>query len=100
MSKFKTFDELWEACESLHKEAGTAISSSLFELDLKFNLYKAINHKGDIPKEEIEKIKSRILGEILLTITNISLIDNINVFEALNQALQFRSIEYYSEKYK
>jgi hypothetical protein len=94
------FEELWEKCEQLHKEAETSISASLLELDLKLKFYKAVDSKNDLPKEESEKIKTRILGELLLTITNISLIDNINVFEALNQALQFRSIEHYSEKYK
>ena len=93
------FEELWEKCEELHKEAGTSISSSLMELDLKFSLYKKIDVQG-FSNEEVEKIKSRVLGEILLTIANISLIDNINVYQALNEALQFRSIEYYNEKYK
>ena len=94
------FEDLWEKCEEFHKEAGTSISASLMELDLKFNFYKAIDTKVELPKEESEKIKSRILGEILLTITNISLVDNINVFKALTEALQFRSIEHYTEKYK
>jgi hypothetical protein len=93
------FENLWEKCEELHKEAGTTISTSLMELDLKFSLYKKIDVQG-LPSEEAEKIKSRVLGEILLTITNISLVDNINVFKALSEALQFRSIEHYTEKYK
>jgi len=93
------FEELWEKCEKLHQEAETSISASLMELDLKFKLYKNINDQ-EFTKEEAEAIKSRILGEILLTITNISLVDNINVFKALTEALQFRSIEIYTEKYK
>lgn len=96
------FEELWEKCEQFHKEAAgnEKISSLIDELSLKLNLYKAIDAKTDIPLDERQKIKSRTLGEILLTLTNMSLGDNINVFESLNMALQYRSVEHYSKKYQ
>jgi hypothetical protein len=90
------FEELWEQCEKLHHDEGTS-STLIDELMMKLNLYKAIDQKSEIPKEESQKIKARTMGEILLTITNLSLIDNINVFNALNTAKQFRSAEIYSE---
>ena|ERR1035437_876478 len=95
------FETLWEKCELLHKEASNDQLSSLIidELMLKLNLYKIIDLKTEIPDEERQKIKSRTLGEILLTITNISLKDNINVFEALSLAMQYRSIDHFSIKY-
>lgn len=95
------FEELWEKCESLHKDnAGLDQASALIEeLGLKFNIYKVIDQRTDIPQEERQKIKSRTLGEILLTLTNISLIDNIDVFEALSAAFKYRSIEHFSKKY-
>lgn len=94
------FEELWEKCETLHKEAGASSSASLAsELSLKLDLYKVLDLKDDLTEQEKQKIKSRVLGEILLTITNISLVDNINVYQALDEALKFRSIEYFSSKH-
>jgi len=95
------FEILWEKCEQLHKDINNneTISSLMEELLLKINLYKVIDLKTDVPLEERQKIKSRTLGEILLTMTNLSLKENINVFDSLNQAFQYRSVEYYSTKY-
>jgi hypothetical protein len=95
------FEEVWEKCEALHKEIaeGDTSANLIEELNLKFNLYKMIDLKLEIPQDERQKIKERTLGEILLTLTNISLIDNINVFQALSMALQYKSIEHYSSKY-
>jgi hypothetical protein len=43
----------------------------------------------NIPGEDKRKAKVRILGEVLHSITNLSLIDEINVFDALAQAYSF-----------
>ncbi len=95
------FEELWERCEKFHQESNGSgsISSLVDELMMKLNLYKAIDEKTEIPEDERLKIKSRTMGEILLTLTNLSLKDNVNVFEALSIALQYRSVEHYSQKY-
>ncbi len=91
----KHFEELWEKCEILHKENGgpDPVPAIMDELSMKVNLYKLLDGKEDLPQEEREKVKSRTLGEILLTLTNLSLKDNINVFEALNIARQYREAE-------
>jgi hypothetical protein len=90
---FKSFDDLWNACEELHKQSNpdAPISTLLSELSLKTSLYKTIAAKTEMSEEECQKAKSRILGEILLTLTHISLKDNINVFESLSEAWQFRN---------
>lgn len=95
------FEQLWEQCENLHKETkpDSQISGLVDELMMKISLYKAIDQKIDLAADERKKIKSRTLGEILLTITNISLQDDINVFDALNTAFKYHSIEIYSQKY-
>lgn len=97
----KTFNELWEICEDFFKKnhQNEKVNDLINELDLKFKLYKNIDLNLSLSDKEKQNIKSRTLGEILLTITNISLIDNINVFESLNSALQYRSIETFSKKY-
>jgi hypothetical protein len=96
------FEDLWEKCEKFHQAEGNegSAASLIDELMMKLNLYKVIDLKPEIPEEDRQKIKSRTLGEILLTLTQLSLKDNINVFEALSVALQYRTIETYSEKYK
>lgn len=95
------FEDLWEKCEQLHKDSvdeGTA-SNLVDELMMKLNVYKVIDSKIEIPEEDRQKIKSRTLGEILLTLTHLSLKDNINVYESLNTAYKYRSIEHYATKY-
>jgi len=93
------FENLWNKCEELHQEniQNENVSTILEELLLKINLYKALDQKAEIADHET--IKSRTMGEILLTLTKLSLKNNINVYEALNTALQYRSIEFYSKKY-
>ena len=94
------FEELWTKCEEFHTNIinDEQTSKILDELILKINLYKALNQK-EILDQERETIKSRTMGEILLTLTKLSLKDNINVYEALSIALQYRSIDFYSQKY-
>lgn len=95
------FEELWEKCEELHKEMGQSDNTVLLEeLAMKVSLYKAIDAKPEIPEEDRQKAKSRALGEILLTLTHMSLQDNINVFEALGVAFQYRSAAHFSRKYQ
>lgn len=90
------FEDLWEKCEQLHKQmdADVPVSSIMDELAMKINLYKVIDSKGEVSTDEMKKAKSRTLGEILLTLTHLSLKDDINVFEALSVAQQYRDAEY------
>ena len=95
------FEELWEKCENFHKESTKEVSvqALLDDMSYKITLYKALDSKSEIPKDELEKAKSRIMGEILLTLTNLSLRDNINVFDALGLALQYKSVGFYTQKH-
>lgn len=96
------FEDLWEKCELLHKDfvEQEDTQAIINELLIKLNLYKALDEKKEIPGEDLEKAKSRTFGEILLTLTNLSLKDSINVFDALATAYKYRAIEHYSEKYE
>ena len=95
------FEELWEKCEIFHKE--NQLDASLHEimeaLSYKLSLYKSLDAKIEVPEEERSNAKSRLFGEILLTLTQLSLAENINVFDALGIALQYKSIGVYSQKY-
>jgi hypothetical protein len=50
--------------------------------------------------EDVHQAKSRTLGEILMSLTQLSLKDNINVFDALQLALHYRSVEQLNKKYQ
>lgn len=96
------FEDLWEKCEQLHQNSveQDEVQAIVNELIMKLTLYQALDQKKEIPQEEIEKVKSRTYGEILLTLTNLSLKDGINVFDALATAYKYRAIQHYSEKYE
>jgi hypothetical protein len=95
------FEDLWTKCENLHKELiDSEDSAQIFEeLILKVNLYKTMARITEIPEPDLQAMKSRAIGEILLTLTKLSLKDNLNVYEALNIAMQYRSIDQFSKKY-
>ncbi len=96
------FEQLWEECEEFNKIKNPDLKSSgvIDELSFKISLYQKIEEKSkDIPKEELERIRNHTLGEILFTITSISFADQVNVFDALNTALQHRKIEHFKNKY-
>lgn len=88
------FEQLWELCEAHYKKMNShnSAQSILDELVMKINLYKIIDQKSEIDEIERKKIKSRLFGEILLTLTNLSLTDNVNVFESLLIAFNFHNI--------
>ncbi len=91
------FEKLWEQAEEFQKDgsANASVQQIIEELMMKISLYKVIDAKTEIPEEDRQKVKSRTLGEILLTLTALSLKDNINVYESLNMALQYRSLDFY-----
>jgi hypothetical protein len=95
------FEELWEKCEEFNSNNSydESILDIIDELTMKLNLYSMIDQKSDISSEDKNIAKSRIMGEILLSITSISLKDNINVFDALHTALMQRNISIFSNKY-
>ena len=96
------FEELWEQCEQFHKENASTTDPTfiLEELALKLSLYKALAAQKENLPSDFQEVKSRTLGEIMLTITNLSLQENIDVYGALTHALRFRTAAQYSKKYQ
>ena len=86
------YEILWNLCEELHQQLSSddPSSSIIQELILKVNLYQTILQKTDIPEKERQEVKTRTFGEILLTLTNLSRREDVNVFEALGLAYQAR----------
>lgn len=95
------FEELWEKSEKFCSTQEDQSLSDLFdEILLKITLYKKFDERKDegVP-EEILQVKNHTFGEILLSLSAISLKENINVYEALSIALKHRNIKSYTEKY-
>lgn len=96
----KHFETLWEDSEKYHKESsGSSVSAILAELILKINLYQSIDENDKFPEDQKKKVKLHTFGEILMTLTQLSLKDNINSYAALAAALQYKKIEDLSNKY-
>lgn len=89
----KHFEDLWGEAEALYKDNINHLSQNdiIQELLLKINLFKALEGKTlSFAKDQVET-KTRMLGEILLTIAQLSAKDNINVYEGMLRAVKFRS---------
>ena len=95
------FEDLWLKAEDFHKDENKHATAQqiLEELILKVNLYKTIAAVEPGKEQEATKAKSHLFGEILLSLTNLSFVDNVNTFEALGLALQQRSVEHFGKKY-
>jgi hypothetical protein len=95
----RSFDLIWCDCEAFQQEANpkATVLSIMEELAMKIGLYKALDTKSEIPDRQ--SLKVRMMGEILLTLTNLSVVDNINVYQALVEALQLRSITHLDRKH-
>jgi hypothetical protein len=95
------FETLWEQCEKFHQESikDSEVTIMIDEIMMKLKLYQLIDSQKEVPDEERQNIKSRTMGEILWTLTRLSLKDNINVFDALNTAYKFHNIGFYNQKY-
>lgn len=84
------FEQIWEKAEALmSSDAGhRPVSSIISELTAKLSLYQALDANDKIPVTEKSGLKSHLFGKLLLSIAQLSLKDNINVFTALNAVLE------------
>jgi hypothetical protein len=79
------FEDIWNESESFHSKE----SFSFEELELKIKIYQLLD-STNLSEEDKNKAKEIAFGEILFTLTNLSLKDNINVFEALKKVLKLK----------
>jgi hypothetical protein len=101
----KTFDDLWNEAENLI--ANDAESSSVGELyteaEIKFALLiKCLNifHREDYNGDGAKLLKSKPFGQFLLALAKISYIESVNIFAALQEAIENEKLEITLEKYK
>ena len=97
MSEYKHFEEVWEACEQF-AASQTGFSDSgpetlIREISLKVGIYQSCLNQPELKKEEFEKIKSHLLGEILFSMAALSMKENINTFSGLLDTLQYKKTQ-------
>lgn len=100
------FENLWEEAEKLLKQ-DTDISSChelLKEAIGKLSALDALNtlsqKEESMSPEDAIKLKTNIMGKLILVLTQISAKDNINVYAALKAALDDKKITIFEAKYK
>jgi len=99
MSKFEHFENLWEYCENFNKEENNDNLNIIKEISLKLSLYESLEKNENISANEKSTFKSKVLGEILWSITKLSYKENINVFTSLNNILNDNLIDHFSKKH-
>ncbi len=88
------FEQLWEQAENKFKNDQSSVEEVLNNLILKINLYQSFYNKiKAAPAQEAAKMKSHLMGEILLALTQLSYRENINVYQALHFGLQFAELD-------
>lgn len=80
-----TFEDIWNTAENKNKLSlfNENINSIIEEIKLKLEMYNNLNNL-DISPEELNKLKTISFGEILFSLSKISLLDNINVAAGLH----------------
>ncbi len=81
------FEQLWEMCEKLHKDSKS--DDVVGEILMKLQLYKMLTKQENI--KDLQESKERLLGEIIFSLTKLSLKDNIDVFQSLATAYKFHA---------
>jgi hypothetical protein len=81
------FEQLWEEAEQVAEKAPTARDELFIKLKYEIEEYAKLDN---IPSKEIQNIlKTKKLGEILFKIAELSKVDNINTFAALQLEVQY-----------
>jgi hypothetical protein len=100
----KHFEDLWEAAELAAKKLNDEsvqedILLELHQLILSYkNFHESFSSQQiDIPKDYVQSSKERIFGNILFNLAHLSLVEGINVFSALKNAIQNSKISILSK---
>jgi hypothetical protein len=86
----KSFSELWEESEQLQKDSivNSTPTSIIDELCAKLSIYKVLDSNMKLDEQEKKKLKFHTFGKILVSLTQLSLIDDINTFTALKREVE------------
>jgi hypothetical protein len=83
----KHFEELWQEAEKASEKQPLTREELFLKLKLEIEEYSKLDN---IPSKDIQNIlKTKKLGEILFKIAELSRVDNINTFAALQLEVQY-----------
>jgi hypothetical protein len=83
----KHFEQVWEESEKLFDADKLNVESILNELQAKVSLYRLLG-TGSFEAQDLGRTKTLLIGKIIMTLTKLSLKDNLNTFEALQVAIE------------
>lgn len=83
----KHFEDLWGAAEkSFQNDLNIENEVILNKASINLNLFKTLSKYP--ATEDLDKIKAHLMGELLLSLSHLSLKENIDVFYAMQLALK------------
>lgn len=94
----KHFEDLWNESEKLLSK-DLELSDLTNALSMKITLMKSILDSYNDSKEFNEAV-SKLFGEVLFSLSQISSKTNINVYKAMLDTFKLNQIDYFEEKHK
>lgn len=87
----KHFEDVWEDAEKLFDANKLNVDSILNELQAKISLYRLLG-AGSFDPAELASAQASMIGKMLMTLTSLSLKENVNAYTALQQAIEERRL--------
>jgi hypothetical protein len=83
------FEDVWVQSEQLFSDTigNVKVGQIIMEMQAKLSVYKTISEQDKLDPADLAKAKERLLGNIIMSLTKLSLKDNIDVFPALKGAI-------------
>lgn len=88
MSEKKHFEDLWLQAENLFKDDPSTTPEILLEIKSKLSVYQSLDKMDQMSKDDKKKAKAAIFGTLLMSICQLTLVDDINSFAVLQNAIQ------------
>ncbi len=86
-----SYDLLWETSEQLFKDDQSDAGSIINELIAKLSFYKTLD-TSELAQEEKNKAKQFVMGNILMTLSHLTLKDNLNIYPIHKEAIAAQKI--------
>jgi hypothetical protein len=96
------YEELWVKAEELKAGdiSNRSVKSIIMELQAKFSVYEAMDANDKLSPEEKQRLKEHLFGKLLMTLTQLSLKDNVNTYAALAEAIEEEQLTQLETKYR
>ena len=86
-----SYDMIWETSEQLFKDDKSDTGSIINELIAKLSFYQTLD-TSELAQEEKNKAKQFVMGNILMTLSHLTLKDNLNIYTIHKEAISTQQI--------